>query len=143
MVISSKKPPICPRTQVLGPLPWGPFAYPHPICLSDSSRDMSSLRTGTMDNCVPGKMCNYHFQKAQASGLQIGTPCSLDFERYSCKTPCGSCVSLSSQEHTPGPWGPKTDRRHQNCVLPFPGSECLWAFLKQNQLASFQKAETT
>lgn len=138
MVISSKKPPTCPRTQVPGPLPWGPCAQPHPVCLSDSSGDVSSLRTETMVNCVPGKMCNYHFPD-----LQTGTPCSLDFECYSSKTPCGSHVSLSSQKHTPGPWGLKTDRRRQNCVLSFPGSESLWAFLKENQLASFQKAETT
>lgn len=142
MVISSKKPPICPRTQVPGPLPWGPCAYPHPVCLSDSSGDVNSLRTETMDNCVPGKMCNYHFQKAQTSRLGR-PPCSLDSECYSSKTPCGSLISLSSQKHTPGPWGLKTDRRRQNCVLSSPGSESLWAFLKQNQLASFQKAETT
>lgn len=74
LVISSKKPPICPRTQVPGPLPRGPCAYPHPVCLSDSSRDVSSLRTETMDNCVPGKMCNYHFQKAQTSRLGCPAP---------------------------------------------------------------------
>ena len=52
--------------------PLGPLRIPSSACLSDSPRDVSSLRTGTMDNCVPGKMCSHHFQKAQA--YRLGHP---------------------------------------------------------------------
>lgn len=69
LVISSKKPPHLPQDPSTWASPLGPLRIPSSACLSDSPRDVSSLRTGTMDNCVPGKMCSHHFQKAQASRL--------------------------------------------------------------------------
>lgn len=67
--------------------------------------------------------------------------CSLHSESFSGETPYGARVSLCRYERTAGPRG--TEDKRVESKLSFLGSERLRAFLKRNQLASFQKPGTT